>query len=502
MDRWARRWMALLCAALLCFSVGGAGAEFSPCLTALVNGDGLLLTVDAARFETLYPLSEDSRNIVNSWLSDWDLRLIAWERPGRIQSAAIERWGQPLILVSAFQTADGTITAFSPSGGAYRTKTGEKDALALLAGGDAAWDLPDPTALARLYDLIAPDLYPLLAEYVSPRKIQDSTSVKNALSSPSYENYVFKDEELNALWPQVMNLLTPALRTALVDWPYWERSIENVLTETAFSGECRFKRMLDKNGGDMGLQFTGQAESGASGKRKVTLFGGFTPGRGGYVSLALPAVSGKDTLKISFGGRLTEGNGQNTLTFDGAYTRTENGVTESAELEGSLKNAIKNGAEKWTGKITLTDTQGKTKTVWTLTPEVTSQEDHLACSLTVQKKVGSTVHIKAYADLTLYAAPVWDAPETPENALDLRGLNEASARARVLSELAPLTRTLLQMFSGLTETQRTLLTHDLRTEAWMNGPLVPALGEPPAPNKEPDQDTDQRDDWDQWSVVE
>ena len=509
-----RRLGAVLCALLLCFSAGCARAEFSPAFAALLREEALTLTVDQAAFDALEPLSDASLAIVNGWLNELAARLTVRSGKDQAQLVQIAMQGVPVFAVSMQQTEEGTVTAFSLFGGAYLTADGQKDALTLLSGAEEAWDLPDPLAAYRLYAAVAPELYPLLAAYTTPRRVQDSTSVKNALSSPSYENYVFKDGELNEIWPQLLDALLPAVRGALRDWPAWQGAADAILKEAVFSGECRFKRLLDKNGGDMGLQFTGQVEAGASGKRKITLFGGFTPGRGGSFSLSLPAVSGKNTLKISFGGRLTETDSQNTLTFDGAYTRTLNGATDAAEMEGTLKNAVKGGGESWSGKITVTETKEKVKTVWTLTPDITAQNGALTGSVTVQQKVGSSIRAKARLHLTLEPAEAGTVPDTMAVALDLRLLNEASARARVLGEMAPLSRLLLRLMGKLTQEQRTLLTHELRTDGWMNGPLAPVLQTQPAappddagngdPSPDPGDDSaaDPRDDWEQWIVEE
>ena len=350
--------------------------------------------------------------------------------------------------------------------------------------------IPSPTLLPGFYAKLAEPLYPLLAEAVTPRTVQDSTSVKNALSSQSYVNYVFKDGELNEIWPQILSILLPVLRDTLKDQPAWYDAAERILTTMTFSGECRFKRMLDKNGGDMGLQFTGQMEAEGLEQRKVTLFGGFTPGRGGYVSLSLPAVKGKNTLKITFGAKLTAKDPVNTLTFDGSFSRTLNGVSLSAEMEGTLKNTVKNGGEQWSGKATATINENGVKTVWTVSPALTGENDALSGTVTVQKKVGSAVKLKGTVQVLLSSAAEIPALSA-ENAADLRGLDEASARARVLGEMTPLSRLFLRLMAALPDNERILLTHDLRTDAWMNGPTAPA------PDPEPDEEP-----WDTWIVVE
>ena len=70
-------------------------------------------------------------------------------------------------------------------------------------------------------------------------------------------------------------------------------------------------------------------------------------------------------------------------------------------------------------------------------------------------------------------------------------MDEAAARAQVLAEMTPLSRVFLRLMAALPDDERVLLTHDLRTDAWMNGPTAPVLD--PEPDEEP---------WDTWIVVE
>ena len=59
------------------------------------------------------------------------------------------------------------------------------------------------------------------------------------------------------------------------------------------------------------------------------------------------------------------------------------------------------------------------------------------------------------------------------SAKDLRGLDEGRARAALLTELSPLSGVVAQLALSLPEKDRTALLHDLRTDEWMNGPVVP-----------------------------
>ena len=57
---------------------------------------------------------------------------------------------------------------------------------------------------------------------------------------------------MNASWPKILETLLPALQSGLQNAPGAAQSLEELLRSLTFSGECRFKRFLDKAGEDMG----------------------------------------------------------------------------------------------------------------------------------------------------------------------------------------------------------------------------------------------------------
>ena len=480
--------VALLCAVLLCCSCLDAGAEFSPRYEALSREGGATLTLEA-QAETLYPLSEESLNIVNGWLEG--LALILTVNGDTQASAMLD--GETLMDVTVRRQNGYTVTSFAPSGGVYLTDEGE-DALHLLTGKASVY--PDVRELLEAYQRIAPAFFPILAGETAPKTVKDATSIKNASASAAYENYLFKDGAMNSVWSKAAEEgILPVLKETLRDRPDWYRLAEETLLGMEFSGESRVKRFLDKDLADMGLQLTGQAAIRGE-KRKITLFGGYTPGKGGYVSLSLPAVKGKNSLKITFGGKLTEKNGVRTLTLDGAYACNQDGISEEMSLSASLKNAVKDGREDWSGKITLTVTRNKEKAVWTLTPEMAFTEEGLQGNITVQKKVGKSVRLKATVRASLKAPEEISAPMA-YSAKDLRGLSPEEARVQVQAEWIPLTEAIARLISHLPQEARALLLHDLRTDAWMNGPDAPVLT-----NQTQQETTFQAAPADSWEVVE
>ena len=474
------RLFALLTAAVLWLSCTGALAEFSPRYERLAAGEGMALTV-SGQLENLSPLGAQSLEIVNGWLDGLEFTVTE----GQNTSVRIVKNGESLLSASVNRQAGYTLTAFQPSGSVYLTDPAGPDALTLITGDEVA--IPDFSKLPLLYRTIAPSLYAALEKYVTPKKVKEATSIKNASAAASYVNYQFQDGKLNEAWPDALEAVLPALKEALSDQPALYAQTEELLRALEFSGECRFKRFLDKEGNDLGLQFTGRAAKDGD-NRKVTLFGGYTPDKGGYVSLTLAGVGSKNSLKFNLGVKLTAKKNVNTLTLEGSLNRVLDGKTTAYTLNASLKNEIKEESEHWTGKITLAGTENKVKTTWTLTPDLMFDESGLEGNMTVQRKTGSAVSLKAKAHVRLTSAGEEGYPAAL-SAKDLRGLTRERARTAVLSELVPLTGAIASLTANLTEDERTLLLHELRTDEWMNGPSVPVQTAEQQPSQENTDDS-------------
>ena len=476
MRRFFRGLTAWLCAAALCFTSAGALAEFSPRYAAMTAEGGIEAEL-CISFETLAKLSEGSLAVVNDWLSRMRLRLALQETAARSQNRlSLTLDGEEALAVSTLTQSDYTLTVFSPSGGAYLTSPDAPDALSLLAEDQDG--LPNLAALPAVYAQWAPALYPLLAQITTPKASKTATSIKNAAASAAYENYILTAEEMNGAWPQILDALLPALKGALAGQPRLYAQAEELLRALTFSGECRFKRFLDKEGGDMGLQFTGRAARGED-ERKVTLFGGYTPGKGGYISLSLPAVSGKNNFKATLTGKLSEKNAQRALTLEGTYTRAYAGETQTASLDVSLKNAIQDENEKWSGKVTVETKEKGIKSTWILTPDLAFTGSGLQGQVGIRQKKDGDQVLKAVLSLSLKGMGEIAVPEAAA-AKDLRGMEESQARAVTAGETSALTRVFMGLIAALPEETRSVLTHDLRTEAWMTAPSAPL---PEADNK-------------------
>ena len=458
------RFFALLIAVVMWFSCFGAVAEFSPRYGRLAEGGNVALEI-SGKLESLSPLGSQSLEIVNGWLDGVTFRVSSGENA----SVKITKNGESLIAVFVERQAGYTLTLFQPSGSAYLTDPAGPDALKMITGEDVS--LPDITVLPTLYSRAAPSLYAVLEKYVTPKTVKETTSIKNASASASYMTYTFPDGKLNEAWPDVLEATLPYIKEAFTEQPGWYAEAEKLLSALEFSGECRFKRFLDREGGDEGLQFTGKAAKDGD-NRKVTLFGGYTPDKGGYVSLSLTGIGSKNSLKVNWGVKLTAKKNVTALVAEGSMNRIMNGKTTAYTLDANLKNEAGEEKERWTGKITYAATENKVKTTWTLSPDLTFDENGLEGDVGVQRKTGSKVTLKASVHALLTAGEA-EKQAAALSAKDLRGMTQEKARTAVISELTPLTGALAALTAGLPENERTLLLHELRTDEWMNGPSVP-----------------------------
>lgn len=473
----AKRLSAWACAVSVFLSAAvSARADFSPGWDALAAADAVTLEIDG-QIDALDGLADASLEAVNGFLSRTGAEITLNGNNDEGYRLLVRLDGQPALTVSAGADAEGVVTAFFPSDGVYRTETERPDALALLTG--APETEIRPLRLAEGYRQAAPALFAALAEFVSPRQVKEKTSIQYAVSSPAYELYTFPDGSLNAAWSRTAEQLIGALPSALGENSGMISQAESLLRSLTFSGDCRVRRYLDADGRDMGLQFTGRA--GLEGDmRKASLTLGYTPGTGGSLEMSLPAVTGKNSLKITLAGRVTEKNGERTLTLSASRVRKTQDGNESASLDVTLKNAMgEDGQEHWSGKGTLTLDVGKKKTVWTFTPGLVCDRDALSGDVAVQRKEGSKTTLRATVRLRLAKAEAVPAPDG-EGAVDLRGADDARARAAVMAEWPVLAGLTARMMATLPADVRARLTHDLRTDSWMTGPGAVPLEEDPS----------------------
>lgn len=468
-----RRFLSFALACLML--VTGAQAAFSPVMEGLSEGAELRASL---KLETLTPLSQPSLDVLNSILSGTEI-VVTQRQAGDTARARtlMTVKGEALIDVVSMHRRDYSLTAFLQEDGAYHaylTAENRPDAFAALSGENGYAVAPD--ALIRAFADGTKEMYALLETVVKPKTVKGSTSIKNAGTSTQYIDYKLNADEMNGAWGKLIDAMLPFFDAALLSMPGAAEKARIHLQSLTFSGESRFKRMLNKAGEDIGLQFTGHAADGED-ARKVTVFGGYTEGAGMYLSFALPAVKGKNNFKLTVSFKLTEKKTQNTLTTDITYANTLDGVTETAELTSTLKNNLSNG-EAITGKITVTTKKNGIKQVYTIEPKLTAEKgaDELTGTVSFQRKTAGSTDMKGVFTLTYGGIALRDdVTEDIQNTLDLTGMTDEMVSASLSGEKTLLLSRMIRLFAALPEGERTLLTHDMRTEAWMTAPNIAPL---------------------------
>ena len=460
-----KRALALFCALAICLGCGSALAEFSPRYTALMKEEGITLTL-SGNLESMTTVGQDTLTSLNDWLSRCEYTLTA----GKDSLIGIRMDDETVFSIATQRKGGYILTSFTPSNTAYLTTDEQGDMLSAALG--AQTDIPDFSRFPSAYQSVVPKLYDILGKIKEPKAVKERTSIKYASASQSYMNYVLTDGEMNEHWEEILSVILPALSDIMTEQPALYVKTRDTLRALTFQGECRFKRFLDKDGEDMGMQFTAQAEKDGD-LRKVTLFGGYTDHKGGYFSLNLPAVTGKNTLKITLAAQETLKNNKGTLTLEGTYSRRLNDSNVEATLDGTLKNTLSDDSEKWSGKVTVNQTENKVKTVWTLTPDLEFTAEGLKGTVTINEKQGSKNILKANVHVSLSPMQEIEFAQAG-SALDLREVPQNRIYEAALDELNPLSELLVQLIGDLSEEDQAHLLHDLRTDSWMNGPAMDA----------------------------
>ena len=226
----------------------------------------------------------------------------------------------------------------------------------------------------------------------------------------------------------------------------WAENLEAVSNLTV-------KRLENDAGEPVAWNVTGNISSGGKDVRKMTLYGGMD-GMNAYVSLKLPARSGKNNFELVIDLKAKTGKKKNTWAGTISFKRVMNGVSCTITDTVDLENEHTSG-EQISGSVKRQLTEGGIKTVWTVKPVLASDGHGFQGTLKVTKKHAQT--------------QVWELAV----ALSVReGAEAGTATAEGLSEFAAqLAEYLADYRSKLEPGDQRQLDHMLRTDAWMNGPL-------------------------------
>lgn len=437
-----KRWMIL--ATVFCLLAMGAAAEETP----------VQLTI-TGRIIKSSRLSEEGLQAANKLLERMAIRETVWE-DGEKAEWIVD--GVPLWWVHREKDDDGTLVVFSDVQG-YHTAQDEPDVLMLLGG--VGREIKNPLFSPDAYKNCAAEIFALLEEAVEPTPQKGSTTVKNAAASPRYDRYTLSAEQMNPLWPVLVQAARPCFDRDGGEREYWE-SAENV----QFTSDVRIKRLYDAAGQDMGVQITGNGIILGT-ERKISLLMGYTDNKGGSIALSAKALKGKDCLKIN--GTLKETIRDEKTTY--ALTCDYSHVLGDEKQSGAFSLNLQKEKEIWTGKAVL-ERENKTLTLETESRLTETGKQH---TVVITEKEKKKTNIQAELVILESPAEVPLAAEVPVK--ELADLPQAKVRAEMYPEEMILMRAMIYMMNGLPEDERWLLTHELRTDSWHTGEEVPVWTE-------------------------
>ena len=361
-----------------------------------------------------------------------------------------------------------TLNAFLAPLSAEIALNAEAARLAVLASGQEVsalslegQKLPDTgllphEAFRRLVTETLPDLFlELLPEEVFEPELR-KVKIKNLPSSVQRTVLSATQEQLAACG---------TLEQLKADWaamsaylPHHEEMSAWLANLTAVSA-LTVQRLENEAGEPVAWNITGRVSDGGKDVRNLSLYGGVN-GLNAYFTLKLPARSGKNTLELTI--NLKDKAGKKTNTWSGTITckRRKDGVSYTVKDTVDLENSH-SGREEISGSVKHEVTEDNIKSVWTLVPELTGDGHQLAGTLKVTKKYAQT----RVWQVTL-AVSAAEGAELKPGAAD-----EAGFAGGLMAYLQG-------YVGGLSPEDQRQLEHMLRTDAWLNGPVVPAPAAP------------------------
>lgn len=400
-------------------------------------------------------LSENGLAAANALLQRLQLRMAAWP-DGEKASLLID--DRDMWHVETVETAEEKKVVFSGDN-CYVTGKEQPDALEVLSGvEETKVFLPSPVS----WQETAEKLFDILGQETFAAKT-DATEITNARTSVSYDLYTLPAERMNAYWPGIMDCVRESL---LPDGGL--EAVQKAAAEAVFTGDVRIKRLYDAGKQDMGLQLTGNGRVMGT-ERKISLLYGYTPGRGGSLTLSLRPVQGKDTTRIavSLKENVRETKTVYSLALD--YSNILSGEKETLSLKGTCTRE----GERLIGEVKYTAPDGRE---WTLQPNVTLTEKKLQGTVEIGAKEKKKKLFSFVLEVLCIPAGERKAP-VYENTVSLKDMDEETARAALFQEEMVLMRAVKYLMDGLSEKERWLLTHELRTDNWLDGPRVPVIEE-------------------------
>lgn len=339
----------------------------------------------------------------------------------------------------------------------YVTGKDQPDALMLLTGravkSTRKYFAPDAilSAIPETAEMLGSIKEAVAAEY--------AVTVDYAAYSPRYDRYMLPAESLNAAWPQV----------AAAVWRHMfpdggDQEAYAALCDVQFTGEnVQVRRLYDKQGADLGIQLLGSGRVMGE-ERKISLLYGYTPDKGGSITLSAKALKGKNTLRLKAFLKEKRNEQGKSTSFSVDFLHHLNGEENAWVLEGTTAEQ----AETFTADITLE----KGTYALLVQADFANRNNLWSGTLLLTEKEKKKVTLQAL--LTIDQEP-YKTENTPEEVqeISLMHLTEEEARAVLLPENVVLLRALMYLMDDLTPEERWQLTHDLKNERWLNGPDMP-----------------------------
>lgn len=406
-----RRYLAaLICLLALCAAAcaaESAGQSASPA------PEQLTLTVGPLNFRTLNASSDEGLETLNAFLAPLAARVSVRQDGARLAFLAD---GQEIAAADAADLAD---TAALPT-----------------------------DALYRLFDEALPALYEAaLPQEAPPEPTLRRAQVKNVGLSTQRTAVQVTSAQLEAFRPA----LEEAVAALSAHLPHagnlraWAAAMQPV-------GDLTLTRLEDEAGAPVAWQLTGRIASGGQDTRQLTFYGG-VHGLDAYISLKLPARSGRNSLQWVVDLNDRTGGKENTLTGTITYKRAMNGDSYTVKDTVDLR-AAPGALTALSGSVRRECTAGGVKSVWTAAPSLTGDGRTLAGTVSLTRKYAQTQVWQAVLNVSLSTEPL---PVLPAP-LSLPAFTQA------------LTRYFADTRAALSPERRRLLDHTLRTDAWMYGP--------------------------------
>lgn len=358
------------------------------------------------------------------------------------------------------QEGEGCVFVTFSDTACYETTPDAPDALMLLTG--QTEKEASPFFSMEAYGAAAPEIYPLMDSVVSPKRIQYETYLENTAASPFYDRYIFSPEQMNALWPKLMQKAWSFLYTDGTG----KEGMKSLL-DVAFVGDVNVKRLYDRQESDLGIQLSGNGMVQGT-ERKISLTFGYTKGKGGTYLLSAKALKGQDQFRVKATLKESIREEKETYVFNWETLKNLNGEKDEAAFSLNLARQKGQGKNNLSGTITW-EKDGK---IFTAKPELTEEASGTngTVIVTVKEKKKQVLQAEIALQMKNGAA----VPERKDTEIiSLKGMTQEEAKLALHHEETVLMRALIYLMDDVPMEDRWLLTHDLRTDTWMTETAVP-----------------------------